>query len=177
MHMSGSVAGGIHAEESQSVGAPGGGASEHSMARSREPWKRRVRVLVAEDHEDTREALKLLLELEGYEVHAAKNGREALATALEIRPDVVITDFDMPEMDGASLSRALRSHSNRIGRVPIVVLTALGWSLIQRAMEAGADMHIPKPVDFHVLGQTLDQVVRDLDVPADAEETSSKPAA
>lgn len=144
-------------------------ASRGASGSRRGPWDRRVRVLVAEDHDDTREALRLLLELEGYDVYTARNGKEALEAALEVRPDVVITDFDMPEMDGASLSRALRAHAGRLGKVPILVLTALGWSLIQRAMEAGADLHIPKPVDFHVLGETLEQVVEGLNLPAESD--------
>ena len=119
---------------------------------------RPIRVLVAEDHQDTRDALRLLLEMEGYEVFTAKDGQEALNLALDRRPDVVITDFDMPRLDGAGLSQALRSVSHRLGKVPIVVLTALSWSLVQRAMEAGADMHIAKPVDFHMLTQTLSKV-------------------
>ena len=126
-----------------------------SGARSENSLGRPVRILVAEDHDDTREALTLLLELEGYEVCAARDGQEALTLALERRPDIVITDFDMPRMDGAGLSRALRASSHRLGNIPIVVLTALGWSLVQRAMEAGADMHMAKPVDFNLLGATL----------------------
>jgi CheY-like chemotaxis protein len=123
-----------------------------------------VRILLAEDHDDTRDALTLLLEMEGYEVDAARDGQEALALALERRPDIVVTDFDMPRLDGAGLSQALRSSSDRLRRVPIVLLTALSFSLAERAMEAGADMHIAKPVDFNVLGATLARLVNNVDV-------------
>lgn len=124
--------------------------------------RHQVRVLLAEDHDDTRFALTLLLEMEGYEVYAARDGQEALTIALERQPDIVITDFDMPRMDGAGLSHALRTSSGWSKRVPIVVLTALGWSLVQQAMEAGADLHIAKPVDFDVLGAMLVKLTGDL---------------
>ena len=115
----------------------------------------RPRVLLAEDHDDTRDALKLLLEMQGYEVLAAKNGEEALALALEALPDVVITDFDMPRLDGAGLARELRSMSSRFGKLPILVLTALNQTLVERAMAAGADAYIAKPVDFQTLESAL----------------------
>jgi CheY-like chemotaxis protein len=118
-----------------------------------------VRLLVAEDHDDTREALAMLLELEGYEVRTARNGREALDAALEFKPSLVITDFDMPELDGAGLVSALRAQSNRLGKVRILVLTALERRLIERALEAGADFHLSKPIDFQVLGETLNHLL------------------
>lgn len=121
--------------------------------------KKAIRVLVAEDHDDTREALKLLLELDGYDVVTARDGEEALAAAVDKQPDVVITDFDMPRMDGAGFSEALRALDHPVSRVPIVVLTALNWTLVQRAMNAGADIHIAKPVDFQVLTSTLENVI------------------
>jgi CheY-like chemotaxis protein len=116
----------------------------------------RLKVLLAEDHEDTRDALKLLLELQGYEVLTASNGEDALALALEASPDVVITDFDMPRMDGAGLARELRSMPLAFGDVPILVLTALSKAMVEQAMAAGADAYIAKPVDF----QTLDSALR-----------------
>lgn len=116
---------------------------------------RRPYVVIAEDHDDTREALKLLLELQGYEVRAARDGIEALDLISETRPDVVITDYDMPRLDGAGLARELRSRSDKLGHLPILVLTALGQGLVKAAMDAGADAYIAKPVDFHTLETTL----------------------
>jgi CheY-like chemotaxis protein len=115
----------------------------------------RPRVLIAEDHADTRDALKLLLELQGYDVLAARDGEEALALALEVKPDVIITDFDMPRLDGAGLARELRAMSTKFDDVPILVLTALNQTMVERAMEAGANAYIAKPVDFKTLELTL----------------------
>jgi CheY-like chemotaxis protein len=119
----------------------------------------RRHVLIVEDHTDTRDALKLLLELQGYEVRAAQDGLEALSMIEERLPDVVITDYDMPRLDGAGLARELRARATRIGHVPILVLTALGQGLVKEAMDAGADAYIAKPVDFHTLETTIEMVV------------------
>jgi CheY-like chemotaxis protein len=120
----------------------------------------RPKVLLAEDHDDTRDALSMLLELQGYEVLAAKDGEEALQVALQVAPDVVITDYDMPKLDGAGLARQLRSLSHPVGNIPILVLTALNQSMVAQAMEAGADAYVSKPVDFQTLERTLDGLVR-----------------
>jgi two-component system, OmpR family, KDP operon response regulator KdpE len=121
---------------------------------------RRPRVLVAEDHDDTREALRLLLELQGYEVVVARDGEEALDVAMESPPDVIITDYDMPRMDGAAFARELRSRSLRFASIPILVLTALNQSMVEKALVAGADAYISKPVDFVTLQATLSSFVR-----------------
>jgi CheY-like chemotaxis protein len=119
-----------------------------------------LRILLIEDHEDTRDALALLLEMEGHEVFAAQDGPEALADGVRFGPDVVITDFDMPRMDGAEVARQVRRFENRIGHVPILVLSALNRPLVERAMEAGADAHIAKPVDFEKLNAMLSRIAR-----------------
>jgi CheY-like chemotaxis protein len=115
----------------------------------------RPRVLLAEDHDDTRDALKMLLELQGYEVFAAKDGEEALRLALQAAPDVVITDYDMPRLDGAELARELRSMTSHLGKTPILILTALSQPMIQQALNAGANAYIAKPVDFQTLESAL----------------------
>ena len=125
-----------------------------SRSRSTSP-ARRPYILIVEDHDDTREALKLLLELQGYDVRAARDGVEALTYVNETPPDVVITDYDMPRLDGAGLAREIRARADRLGHLPILVLTALGQGLVKAAMDAGADAYIAKPVDFHTLETTL----------------------
>lgn len=140
----------------------GGAPAVHAAAnRTSGPLdSRRPRVLVAEDHDDTREALRLLLEMQGYEVVAARDGQEALALAVENRPDVVITDYDMPRMDGASLARELRSQASHFDQLPILLLTALNQTMVEHAMIAGANAYIPKPVDFVTLNATLANYVQ-----------------
>jgi len=115
----------------------------------------RPRVLLAEDHDDTRDALRMLLEMNGYEVLAARDGEEALRLATEARPDVVITDYDMPLADGAEVARQLRSMRPATDTVPILLLTALHQGMVEPAMEAGANAYISKPVDFQTLSAAL----------------------
>ncbi len=114
----------------------------------------RPRILVAEDHDDTRDALAMLLQLHGYEVVAARNGWDALRLANQVVPDVVVTDFDMPQLDGAGLARAIRS-SARLGAVPILILTALSRGMVEEALTAGANAYIAKPLDFQRLVATI----------------------
>jgi CheY-like chemotaxis protein len=117
------------------------------------------RVLLAEDHDGTREALKMLLELNGYEVFAAKDGEEALRIALQTWPDVVITDFDMPHLDGVGLTRQLRAISSQMHHPVILIVTAVSRAIVERALEAGVDAYIAKPVDFQTLEATLRTLV------------------
>ena len=117
------------------------------------------RVLLAEDHDATREALKMLLELNGYEVFAARDGEEALRIARQTWPDVVITDFDMPNLDGVGLTRQLRAISSQMRHPAILIITAVSRSMVERALEAGVDAYIAKPIDFKILEATLRTLV------------------
>ncbi len=84
-----------------------------------------VRVLLVEDHADSREAMALLLRWAGYEVDTAENGRQALAQVIERTPDVLLLDLEMPEMNGVKLVEAIRSY-HRLSTIPVIFLTALG---------------------------------------------------
>ena len=79
-------------------------------------------VLILEDIADSREALTLLLEAEGYEVTAACNGAEALRTMQTFRPCVAIADIIMPTMDGLSFRQELLKHAD-VAAIPVVALT------------------------------------------------------
>jgi len=79
-------------------------------------------VLVLEDIADSREALTLLLEAEGYEVTAAANGAEALRTMQTFRPCVAIADIIMPTMDGLSFRQELLKHAE-VAAIPVVAIT------------------------------------------------------
>ncbi|HEX6588223.1 MAG TPA: response regulator [Longimicrobiales bacterium] len=102
-------------------------------------------ILLAEDHLDSRDAMRALLEAHGYRVIEAANGREAVERALEERPDLVLMDIMMPEMDGFEATRVLRSQ-DLTKRTPIIAVTAMDGA--QRlSMQAGADDFIAKPID------------------------------
>ncbi|HUF14041.1 MAG TPA: response regulator [Longimicrobiales bacterium] len=102
-------------------------------------------ILLAEDHLDSREAMRALLEAHGYRVVEAANGREAVERALQERPDLVLMDIMMPEMDGFEATRVLRSQEGTRG-VPIIAVTAMDGA--QRlSVQAGANDFIAKPID------------------------------
>ncbi|MFL6195503.1 MAG: ATP-binding protein [Thermoanaerobaculia bacterium] len=105
------------------------------------------RILVIEDHEDAREALCTLLELDGHEVEAAEDGRGGLERVDAFQPDLILLDIGLPGLDGYEVARALARHPGR-NRMRVVALTGYGQdSDRRRAEEAGFDGHLVKPVE------------------------------
>ncbi len=105
---------------------------------------RRATVLIADDSITTRSLEKSLLESAGFEVVAVSNGRNALEALRSIRCDLVISDVQMPEMDGIELTRAIKSTAE-LEHLPVVLVTALGTDEDKaRGMAAGADAYIVK---------------------------------
>jgi len=100
-------------------------------------------VLVLEDIADSREALTLLLEAEGYEVTAAANGAEALRTMQTFRPCVAIADIIMPTMDGLSFRQELLKHAD-VAAIPVVALTG-HEGLRRHALDEGFAAALLKP--------------------------------
>ncbi len=114
-----------------------------------EPLSASATILIAEDHHDSRDALRTLLEAVGYRAVVATNGREAVDLALVEVPDLILMDVMMPEMDGLEATRVLRQHAaTRL--TPIIAVTAMegAWS---RTLEAGASDFVRKPVDASIL--------------------------
>ncbi|WP_170219382.1 response regulator transcription factor [Nocardioides litoris] len=101
------------------------------------------RVLVVDDDKAVRESLRRSLEFNGYDVHLAGDGAEALAGIGSVAPDVVVMDVMMPRLDGLEATRALRAAGHD---VPIIVLTAkdaVGDRV--EGLDAGADDYLTKP--------------------------------
>jgi DNA-binding NarL/FixJ family response regulator len=106
-----------------------------------------TKLLLIEDDEQTRENLTIILEMEGYAVRSAGNGRDGLALARSDHPELIICDISMPEMDGHDVLRHLRADSE-MAEIPFVFLTAQGERHQQRAgMNLGADDYLCKPLD------------------------------
>ncbi|HEX5394369.1 MAG TPA: diguanylate cyclase [Rhodocyclaceae bacterium] len=115
----------------------------------------RLRVLVADDDLSMRSLLVNMLQSAGHEVFEAKNGREAFEMALEVRPQMAIIDWMMPEMNGVELTRALRDTIQ--GRsVYILILTAIeDDEALVEAFEGGVDDFMTKPLKPRVLAARL----------------------
>jgi CheY-like chemotaxis protein len=109
-----------------------------------------VALVVVDDERDAVEALKMVLELDGYTVHTATDAVSALALVLKHQPVGVILDLGMPGMDGRELARQLRAAHGP--DLPIVAIT--GWSRLEdreTAEEAGVDYVLVKPADPETL--------------------------
>ena len=117
-------------------------------------------ILIVEDYLDTRYMLKLLLESLNYAVLTAANGETAMAIAAKNHIDLIVTDFNLPDITGAALIRRLRRMNEDLKRVPIVMLTALDADEYRHlAAEAGCNEFIVKPVDFDTLEGVVDRLV------------------
>jgi type IV pilus assembly protein PilB len=122
----------------------------------------RTRVLVSEDDRLTRMLVKLLLEKEHFEVLEAANGQQAIDIALREKPDLLITDLNMPEMDGYEAIGRLRRDLS-LAMMPILVLTAEdGPGVEERVLALGADDYLIKPFDPALLLARVNAVFRRL---------------
>lgn len=106
-----------------------------------------TRVLAIDDSRTIRNLLRVSLEAAGFEFHAAEDGQQGVEVFPEVDPDVVITDINMPRMDGFGVIDTLRSGPDRTN-VPIIVLTTESSDALKdRARQAGATGWIVKPFD------------------------------
>jgi diguanylate cyclase (GGDEF)-like protein len=107
-----------------------------------------IKVLVVDDERNILDIIKFNLEVEGYEVITSRDGEEALRLIQELRPDLILCDIMMPELDGLEVCRRLKADS-RTNQIPVVMLSARTQAQDKVAsIEAGADDFITKPFDF-----------------------------
>ncbi len=108
---------------------------------------RLVRILLAEDSRTQAERLRYVLEQQGYQVAVAANGRLALEAIAGFQPDLIISDVNMPEMDGYQLSRAVKTGAASRG-IPVILVTTMSEPQdVIRGLECGADSFLLKPYD------------------------------
>lgn len=139
-------------------------------------------VLVAEDNETNQIVIRQMLSKMGFACEVAANGRIALEQFDRSGHGLLLTDFNMPEMDGFELARRIRETESPDGpRLPIIALTADAIAGTEEAcLEAGMDAYLTKPIDSHKLGRALAQylpVALDLRLLADTAAPSEQPAA
>ena len=112
-------------------------------------------VLLVEDFEDSRFVMRRLLEMSGYDVVEANNGREAVEYAKTKCPDLILMDLSLPVLDGLSATRLIRELEN-LCDVPIIAVTAHDEAdYYTAALEAGCNEYITKPVDYDWLENVL----------------------
>ena len=120
---------------------------------------RRARILIVDDNEDAAQSLALMLRLEGNEVCCAADGQQALGVLDEFVPEAAVLDIGLPKMSGYELAAALRADP-RTRSTALVALTGYGRAHDrQRALEAGFDEHLVKPVELDVLLTALHRLL------------------
>jgi CheY-like chemotaxis protein len=123
----------------------------------------RFRVLVVEDHNDSREMLEEFLTEEGFTVETAVNGLQALERLLRLpRPDVMLLDLMMPVMTGWDLMERVEKEPSLWG-LPVIVVSGAGAT---RPVPPGILASIPKPLDLELLMATLGRLLRPPQAPA-----------
>ena len=116
------------------------------------------KILVVDDSRDTLEMMTKLLELESFNVITAADGRAGFDTAKAERPDIIITDINMPILNGIEMIRLLRGE-DEFNCVPIMAITAYGPAVAKEALAAGANHATTKPVDFDTLIRGIRQLL------------------
>ncbi len=119
----------------------------------------KIRVLLVEDNRDNQDMMRFLLERAGYLVYTADNGVEALRRARDIRPDVILMDLSLPELDGWSAARELRADED-LKDIPLIAVTAHTLpGDRRRALDAGFDSYISKPINVRTFDNMVANVV------------------
>ncbi len=120
-----------------------------------------ISVLVIEDEAHIRVALEYNLKMDNFDVTLAENGRLGLEKAKEIKPQLILCDWMMPEMNGLEVLGELKKDDELKG-IPVFMLTAKGMSGdMEQALEKGADNYITKPFDPLKLGEILREKLKE----------------
>jgi two-component system chemotaxis response regulator CheY len=119
-----------------------------------------LKVLVVDDQNSVRQMTRMTLEVLGFRhIHEAENGVKAMETASLQPLDLIISDFNMPEMDGLGLLRAVRGHPVA-RKVPFILLTGRGdRELVVKAAQAGVNNYLVKPFTAAILRGKIEQVI------------------
>ena len=120
------------------------------------------RILIAEDSDENRIALMLMLQLVGYAPIEARDGAQALAATRRLRPDLILMDISLPGIDGLEATRALRAEED-FRALPIIVISAHDDQASRdTARHAGANDFLSKPIEFEEIRKLIE---RHLDPP------------
>ena len=121
----------------------------------------KIRVMIVDDVAETRENIRKLLQFESdvEVVGVARTGKEAIERAGELKPDVILMDINMPDMDGYTLTAKIKGMKN-YSKIPIIAVTAnVMRGDREKSLEAGCDGYIQKPIDIDTLGQQIERFI------------------
>jgi len=126
---------------------------------------KKVSVLVADDEPKVVQTLQDRLEMDGYIVHTAYDGIEALGKAINLKPDVVLLDIMMPEMDGLEMLENLRANPG-CEDIPVIMLTARkNAEDLKRARACGVEDYIVKPFELRSLLEKIEMIAKNKKAP------------
>jgi CheY-like chemotaxis protein len=117
-----------------------------------------ITILIADDHDDNRELLQLLLSGAGYNVREAKDGSECLTLARDEPPDLIVMDLSMPVLDGWGVFRELKTDQ-RTRAIPCMAVTAHAELEQNQALETGFSAYVSKPFSGDALLRTVAAVL------------------
>jgi two-component system cell cycle response regulator DivK len=119
----------------------------------------KTRILIVEDNEDNQELMRFLMERAGYEVISAENGVQGLELAKSEKPDIILMDLSLPELDGWSAATKIKQDDD-LKNIPLIAVTAHTLPGDRRkALEAGFDNYISKPINIHQFDVTVAKVL------------------
>ena len=118
-----------------------------------------AKVLVIEDNRMNLELVMDLLRIQGHEALAARTADEALSLLEEVTPDLILMDIQLPGLSGLDLTRHLK-EDGRTKEVPIIAITAYAMTGDdEKALKAGCDGYIPKPINFKQFSRVVEDVL------------------
>jgi two-component system cell cycle response regulator DivK len=118
------------------------------------------KILIADDRAPSRELIREILQLAGYEILEAADGAEALEMACQVSPDLILLDIEMPALNGFAVIEQLRANP-RFAAIPVVALTASAMQGDrEKALQAGFTGYISKPVRLAALRAEVSRLLR-----------------
>ncbi len=120
----------------------------------------RATILYVEDNPDNRMLIRRVLSADGFTVFEAPSATEALHKLATLRPDLILMDINMPEMDGYTLTARIRELPN-MGGIPVIALTAnVMKGDKEKSLEAGCDGYIQKPIDIDTITAQIERFLK-----------------
>ena len=116
-------------------------------------------VLLVEDTEDNRQMMRRLLEMSGFRVVEATNGREAVEAAFQVQPQIILMDLSLPIIDGLAATRQIRNQPE-LNTVPIVAVSAHDTAdFHSEALDAGCNAYVTKPINYTELEHLVTRLI------------------
>lgn len=117
------------------------------------------KVLIIEDNEDNLYMLKFILELNNIEVIAAADGMTGFKTTVEVKPDLILMDIQLPDINGLEVTKMIRASEIK-NSIPIIAITSYAMTGDrQKALDAGCDSYIEKPIDPETIMNDINRYI------------------